>query len=120
WVAECLIKRRDKIGYAYLAKGLAVDNFRVEQGRLVFDDLAEKYNVLGKRSFQVAWSAFDNSTGEGSPLSPGENSWTVPADAGQKTGYLEAAIHADGKSEVHVYLRRAGAGWSVVGIDHKY
>ena len=40
WIAECLIKRRDKIADAWFAKILPLDKFRVDDGQLGFDDLA--------------------------------------------------------------------------------
>ena len=39
WLAECLIERRNRIGRAYLGRVLPLDNFRVENGQLAFDDL---------------------------------------------------------------------------------
>src|SRR5262249_51445166 len=45
WVTECLIKRREAIGRAWLSRGLALDDFRIEQGRLVFEDLLDKYKI---------------------------------------------------------------------------
>jgi hypothetical protein len=133
WVTECLVKRRDKIGKAWLSRGLALDNFRIEQGRLVFDDLAEKYNVGPKRAYKVEWSAFENSTGDKRPVESDGNSWTVPSAAGARTGFLSAAISlsaaqaggaaggaAGGEGEVTVYLRQSANGWDAVGIDRRY
>jgi hypothetical protein len=124
WVTECLIRRRDMIGKAWLSRGLALDNFRVEGGRLLFDDLAEKYKISSQRSYNVAWSAFDNSSGENRAVESGGSSWTVPGSAGERTGFLSAAIHLSGGqpsgAEVTVYLRRSVSGWDVVGIDRRY
>ena len=39
WLAECLIERRNRIGRAYLGRVLPLDNFRIENGELAFDDL---------------------------------------------------------------------------------
>jgi hypothetical protein len=123
WVTECLIKRRDKIGKAWLSRGLALDNFRVEQGRLLFDDLAEKYNISPKREYRVAWASFDNSNG-GKGTVESDGSWTVPSSAGKRTGFLSAAIRVPGEkapgAEVTVYLRQSGDNWNVVGIDRQY
>jgi hypothetical protein len=125
WVTLCLIKRRDMIGQAWLSRGLALDNFRVEGGRLTFEDLAEKYKAGLARSYSVKWSAFDNSTGNSTPV-PSSDDRVVPSADGRKTGFLAASIQvaADtAKSEapqVTVYLRSVRDGWEVVGIDRKY
>jgi hypothetical protein len=124
WVTECLIKRRDKIGKAWLSRGLALDNFRVEQGRLVFDDLAVKYGVNSERSYKVEWSSFDNSTGDKRPVESDGGSWAVPSAIGAKTGYLSASIRSSGgqsgNAEVTVFLRQSGNGWNAVGVDRHY
>ncbi len=124
WVTECLVKRRDMIGQAWLSRGLALDNFRVEQGQLVFDDLAEKYKISPKRSYKVEWSAFDNSSGETHALESDGSSPTVPGSAGERTGFLSAAIRPSageaGNAQVTVYLRHSVNNWSVVGIDRRY
>ena len=123
WVTECLIKRRDKIGKAWLSRGLALDNFRVEGGQLVFDDVAGKYNVAPKRAYKVAWSVFDNSTGDKRPIDSNGSSWSVPGQAGGQTGMLSAAIRLSdaqaGSAEVTVYLRQSANAWNAVGIDRR-
>ncbi len=124
WVTQCLIKRREKIAKAWLSRGLALDNFHIEQGRLMFDDLAEKYGVGAKRSYQVSWSVFDNSDGAQRPAEADGTSWTVPTAAGAQTGFLSAAIRLpSGQPEgagVTVYLRQSANEWNVVGIDRRY
>jgi hypothetical protein len=120
WVTECLIKRRDKIAQAWLSEPLALDNFRLENGRLVFDDLAAKYRVRPAGTYTVQWSAFNNATGELSPVDGRE--WTVPPST--PTGFLAAKIHGNeapgGKPmALTVYLRQSGTGWSVVGVERR-
>ena len=39
WLVKCLVERRNRIGRSYLGRVLPLDNFTVENGRLVFDDL---------------------------------------------------------------------------------
>ena len=43
WLADALILRRDKIGRAFFSHVLPLDNFRVENSRLEFDDLMTLY-----------------------------------------------------------------------------
>src|SRR5262249_22710888 len=41
WIAECLMKRRDKIADAWFSRVLPLDKFRLVDGQLAFDDLAQ-------------------------------------------------------------------------------
>jgi len=134
WVTLCLIKRREKIAQAWLSRGLALDNFRIENGRLAFDDLAEKYKVGPARPYSVQWSVFDNSSGETAPVPAAGG--TVPDAAGRRTGFLAAGIRVASDAaksavakpdvpQVTVYLRSphgssARDSWEVVGIDRQY
>ena len=120
WVTECLIKRRDKIAQAWLSQPLALDNFRLENGRLVFDDLAAMYGVRAAGAYTVQWSAFNNASGELSPVD-GHDS-TVPPSS--PTGFLAAKLQGNdtppGKQmALMVYLRHSGSGWSVVGVERR-
>jgi hypothetical protein len=120
WVITCLIKRRDKIAQAWLSQPLALDRFRLENGRLVFDDLAAVYGVRPAGTYTVQWSAFNNATGEMSPMEA--HDWTVPSPA--NTAFLAATIHSNEspaakKMTLTVYLRRSGSGLSVVGIERR-
>jgi hypothetical protein len=123
WITRCLIARRDKIGQAWLARGLLLDDFQVRDGRLQFDDLAVRYAARPAREYSVLWSVFDNRTGGKQAVESGGNSWDVPAAAGLSSGYLAVTIHAPSvaghadPSLVDVYLRRSSGEWSVVGID---
>jgi len=68
WVAACLIGRRDRIGKAYFAKVLPLDNFAVREGRLMFDDLSVRYKLASPREYTFHWSRFDNETGQKATL----------------------------------------------------
>jgi hypothetical protein len=119
WVTECLIKRRDKIAQAWMSQPLALDHFRLENGRLVFDDLAAKYGVRAAGTYTVQWSALNNATGETTPVEG--HDWTVPAST---SGFLAAKIGgsenpAGKQMAMRVYLRQSGSGWSVVGIERR-
>jgi hypothetical protein len=114
WVARCLIERRNRIGRAFLDDVLPLDEFAVRDGRLTFADLAVKYGLRPSReAYSVAWSAYDNRTGQRTPIS-GAADWTVPHGRAE---YVAAAIKADDpRKTVTVYLR----GDSVVGIDRTW
>ena len=78
WITDTLIARRDAIGRHYFAKMLPLDNFRVEDGRLVFDDLAERYGVSdGPRTYTGRWLRVFNDTGALAQLG-GADSLEVP------------------------------------------
>ncbi|MDX2153558.1 MAG: hypothetical protein SFV54_22625 [Bryobacteraceae bacterium] len=122
WITECLIKRRDKIAEAWLGKVLALDRFRVADGRLAFDDLSAKYGTRTTRSYEVRWSTYDNNHGVLTPLSNASGP-ELPSGP-TATEYLAATIQcAAGEAAgacahpVTVYLRRSETGFQVVGLD---
>ena len=120
WILQCLIERRDKIAQAWFSKVLALDRFRVRDGRLEFEDLSATYETGTPRSYEVRWSTYDNQQGVLTPLSDAGGA-TIPAAPGAE--YLAATVgcNADpGKScpnRVTVYLRRTANDFQVVGID---
>ncbi len=127
WVTRCLIGRRDKIGQAWLSRGLPLDDFRVENGQIQFDDLATKYSIAPPRTYEVQWSVFDNATGKQNALAGAAGDRLVPSAEGQRAGFLAARIiaasdHARPDApQVTAYLRAAPGGeWTVVGIDRRY
>ncbi|MBN8733879.1 MAG: hypothetical protein J0L64_25305 [Acidobacteria bacterium] len=121
WVADALIERRDKIGRAFLTEVLPLDRFRVEGGKLAFDDLAAKHGLAkspGYRTedmgYKVEWSVFDNGSGAATAL--GAKGLTVPEAPG--ASYVKALVKGeDAKKTIAVYLRRGAGGWDVVGLE---
>jgi hypothetical protein len=122
-MARILAERRDKIGRTFFSKVLPLDHFRVENGDLLFDDLAVKYRFHPSRSYEVHWSSFDNLQQKHTPIS-GTGSSRLPAAAAQaKPGaYFSAAIAASGDplKPVTVYIRKEDNGYKVVGIDRNW
>jgi len=121
WIAECLIERRDKIAQAWFSKVLALDQFRIADGNLAFDDLSARYGTSAPRSYDVQWSAYDNDHGVLTPLPNATGTNLPPAPIA--TEYLAATIRCAAKpaepcpDPVTVYLRRSGTEFQVVGID---
>jgi hypothetical protein len=121
WIADCLIKRRDKIAQAWFSKVLALDRFRVADGRLEFDDLSANYGPDTPRIYDVRWSGYDNDHGDLTPLSNASGTKLPPMPSA--TEYLAATIQCvDDAAKscpdpVTVYVRRFGTGGQVVGID---
>lgn len=119
WIADCLILRRDKIGRAFFSKVLPLDHFAVQDGRLVFEDLAVKHGIVPPREYAIEWFRFDNETDQKVPL-PLDKTFALPQAMGSATPgeYYGVHILAPDKKLVAVYLRKEQDGVKVVGIDH--
>jgi len=120
WIADSLIKRRDKIGRAFFARLLPLDRFSVQSGQLLFQDLGVVHGFRQAVQYQAQWSVFNNDSGQKSRLA-GRTSFDVPSDAVPPGGYLAAEIRAqDPEKTVTVYLRRGADSFEVVGIDRAW
>lgn len=114
WVAECLIKRRDKVGQAFLNQVLPLDFFQTENGRLAFIDLAAKFGLGESGPYAITWSEFDNARGEATAI-PKAAGPQIPAT---QTGFLQATITGkDRERTVRVYLREHGGIYELVGLE---
>ena len=58
WIVRCLIERRDRIGRTYFTKIPALDNFRIDDGRLQFDDLAVVHALRNRQITRLAGSGW--------------------------------------------------------------
>ena len=113
-VAECLIKRRDKVGQAFLNQVLPLDFFKTENGRLTFVDLAAKHELSENGPYTITWSEFDNARSEAKEI-PQAVGPQIPAT---QTGFLEATITGkDQERTVRVYLRERGGTHELVGVE---
>jgi len=122
WVADCLIGRRDKIGKAYFAKVLPLDQFAVRDGRLEFEDLSVKYKLATPETYTFHWSKFDNATEQHTPF-PGETSAVLPPAVGNSPAGAYFAVRiasSDKYRTVTVYLRKNADSVQVVGIDRRF
>lgn len=124
WIADALIERRDKIGRAFFEHVLPLDNFRIEGGRLVFDDLMEVYGFAGPRELTGAWYAFDNITERSTIVSFAENDWSaIPDDVVMAPAGSYFAVNIEGDTpgkNLIAYIRREQGGLEVVGIDRNW
>jgi hypothetical protein len=117
YLVRTLAERRDKIGREYFSQVLPLDDFRVEGGRLEFDDLAVKHKFNAARPYTVRWFVFDNDRDVKTPLSSADS----PAVPRSEARYLAAEITAaEANKAVTVYLRRAARGYDVVGVDRTW
>ena len=128
-LAEVLIKRRDKIGAAYLPRiNPIVEPALDAAGVLTFANAAVDRKVAtAPRRYTAVWSAFDNATDAVTRIGDTSGDTTrITAPAGLPSApgaYLRVELSADHPEHpswarpVHVYFRRGGSGWSLVGLE---
>jgi hypothetical protein len=117
YLARTISERRDKLGRAHFMRVLPLDDFRVGNGRLEFDDLSVVYGFGPARTYTTAWHVFDNQSGSRSPIESA-SSLEIPRSG---AAYLSADIHAgDVAKTVTVYLRNKGGKPEIVGIERKW
>ena len=122
WVAQSLIERRDKVVRYSLDKVLPLENFRIEDGVLRFDDLAVQRGLRSPQNYSVQWSGFRNLQKDLLALREA-NSFQVPerAVADEAGSYYAARISADAPGKtLTVYLRKGETGFKAVGIERDW
>lgn len=125
YITARLVERRNKILRVYLTKVLALDDFRIQDGALKFEDLPVNLDYLGPRRYQVAWARFDNETETSTPID-GATTLRLPAEATlQQDGanrFYAATITAQGEpaKAVTVYVALGPAAPRVVGIERTW
>jgi hypothetical protein len=122
WIARCLVERRNRIGRTYFAKVLPVDGFRIENGRLAFEDLGAEYGLASPREYSARWFEYDNDR-DVLTLITGAEGVTLPrvASSAPNGAYYAARISADvAGMEVTVTFRKEADGLPVVGIDRSW
>jgi hypothetical protein len=123
WIAECLIERRDRIGRAYFQKVLPIDNFRVEDGELRFDNLEAKYGFMSPPSYKLQWSRFNNDTEKHDLIGAVSPTLEIPpiVELRKEGIYVAAKIWAENpQMSATVYLRKEKDGLRVVGADRDW
>ena len=136
YLADVIIRRRDKVVRWGLTQTNPLDRFEVRAGavpELTFDNAATRLSLVDSRPrYQVQWSAWDNRTGAmrvaGDPIASADRRIVVPASAwGPRDGagvcYAIASIatldpgFTQWASAVHVTIREHGGLLDIVGID---
>ncbi|MGD8330217.1 MAG: hypothetical protein PVJ49_12335 [Acidobacteriota bacterium] len=124
WIAQALIERRDKVGRAFFSQVLPLDNFRIENGKVAFDDLMETYGFTAPRQFDAVWYSFDNMQESSSFIRFDESDpFAIPAEAqaGPEGSYWAIGIEGDTPGmTVIAYLRREADGFEIVGLDRNW
>jgi hypothetical protein len=114
YLTNALIIRRDKIGRTYFSKLLPLDNFRLENNQLIFDDLSVRYRLGMTRKYKYSWFAFDNDRAVRIPVASASGP-EIPDTGSLYFGAQIAAVDDDSKS-VTVFLRKR----EVVGIQRSF
>ena len=132
YLADVLMKRRDKIARVYLSAVNPIVSPRLETsttgGRLSFDNAAVTASVAEPPSaYHASWMLFDNASAETRPISDTQSATTtidVPLNLPTSAGTIVAVdIAADSEAQpswnqpVRVYFRRASQSWTLVGLE---
>ena len=125
-LGDVLIKRRDKIGRAYLPKVNPVIRPALAQGTLTFVNAAvDARFVPPPARYHAQWSTFDNATGEISLIAESASPTihiaapgSLPATVGS---FVQVDISAAGgpaswQQPVHAWFTRTDEGWRWVGF----
>jgi hypothetical protein len=130
YIADTLIKRRDKVAAAYLPTINPLVGFTLgEDGALAFENAAIKADTAAPPTggYTARWATFDNATGATQPL--GETSapqTTLPAPPGlaKTTGtFVQVAVtgldqrYPSWGAPVTVYFKRQPQTWKLVGVE---
>jgi hypothetical protein len=129
-LADVLIKRRDKIGRAYLTAVNPVTEVQLDpKGVLTFENAAAVHDVARVPDhYRVVFHRFDNATGESTPVGEPVNATEprlrapkgIPTATGSFVMARIAAIAAEHPAwavPVDAYFRRSSRGWTLVGLN---
>jgi len=129
YLADVLIKRRDKIASVYLTAVNPIVSVRLDaNNRLTFENAAVAAGVAkGAVTYRVSWALFDNATLQIRPLSEMQSAaTTIEAPNGLPTAdgrFIEVSISADNpvyptwKQPIRTHFRRQRDGWKLVGLE---
>jgi hypothetical protein len=129
YLGDVLIKRRDRIGRAYLPKVNPIVNPALDaSGGLSFENAAVAYGFASAPArYTARWFTFDNATAETAPLGETESaSTTMRAPAPLRTtpgSFVKvelsaaSAEHPAWAQPVLVYFRRQADTWTLVGLE---
>jgi hypothetical protein len=120
YITRTLESRRDATGRAWFRQLLPLENFRILDDRLAFNDLAVQYGFSPPSRYQLSWFVWHNEAQQKQDVSNSENS-ALPDTfkslaVGSYIGCRIVLAHAD-KRSVTIYFRREGDNWKLVGIS---
>jgi hypothetical protein len=129
YLGDVLIKRRDKIGRAYLTAINPVVHPRLDaNGSLTFENAAVAAGYVSPSpAYRATWANLNNMTGETSPLGETRSATTtMPAPRGLPSAagsFVEIEVSADTDAHpswqhpIRVSFRRTSTGWTLVGLE---
>jgi hypothetical protein len=128
YLADVLIKRRDKVVSTYLTAVNPIVSPRLDAGRLTFENAAFAARVAnGAPTYRASWLRFDNTTGETQPLGQAQSTTTsidasgnLPTAPGSFVAVdisAEIDAYASWRRPVRTYFRRTGEQWTLVGLE---
>jgi hypothetical protein len=124
-----LIKRRNKIGQAYLTRLNPLVRFSLTASDvLTFENAAVRTGMAKEpSSYAATWSEFNNNTGATRPLGETKSSneqMNAPSGLPSNVGsFVQAEVravgapHASWEKPVRVCFRRLERGWKLVGLE---
>ena len=122
YITKTLIARRNAVGRAWFQHALPVEEIRIENNELHFENLAVRYGFTKAPSYRYEWFNLDNQTG-GKKVVPASSSTTVPSELinGAKGEYFGCTITSEGQGDLSTtaYFHGENGTWRLVGIDRK-
>ena len=130
YLTETIVARQHKTAGYYLNLMTPLDEFTVTDAGLSFTNLSERYGYAEPgASYEIAWAVYDDANQSLSPVTETatvtEPMAPVPSQSLDDDHYLRAEIrtrhvdHPSWNTPVKIYLRAAGDGFAVVGLDRE-
>ncbi len=117
YLLPVLIERRVKVARYWFDRVAPLDFFHVEDGALMFRDLALDLGLTGPREYEVEIDA--SSSGVGDPDHVRLSSTTMPLPRGRGSRLsLTLSIAGSHAAAVRVEMKREGSGWVVTRVRH--
>jgi hypothetical protein len=130
YITRMLLERRSKVLDAWLNGTNPLVNVTLSaEGELTFDNAAEQAGVAkAAERYTVRWSRFDNAAGTHADAGPdqtvhGPRAQAPAALLAARPEYISAELrvfhpeHPAWSQRLVVYFRRAGGGWTLVGLE---
>ena len=130
YLVQVILERRTKVLASWLnGTNPLVDLALSPSGALTFANAAERAAVAkAAERYTVQWARFDNATGRHMPYGPEVSATSVPIQApadlmAERPEYIAArlrAFHSEfpaWSQPLQAYFRRAGDGWTLVGLE---
>jgi hypothetical protein len=129
YLADVLIKRRDKIGRAYVPVINPIVDPVLDSSALTFGNAAVQAGISQAPGggYRAEWFAFDNATGASTPLGASSTTLTRMDPPGPLRtgvgGFVRIDVsavnppHPSWTVPVKIYFKRMPDGWRLVGLE---